>query len=90
MFEGQLSQNMVIQNIRATNETEKEIYRYLKVGKPIEIAAFLVVDQEEVTSPSLFRGICDLVLNGSISHSPFGLIKDCITNYFTNNISFYQ
>ncbi|KAK8515869.1 hypothetical protein V6N12_016175 [Hibiscus sabdariffa] len=57
MFEGQLSQNMVIQNIRATNETEKEIYRYLKVGKPIEIAAFLVVDQEEVTSPSLFRGI---------------------------------
>ncbi|KAK8649563.1 hypothetical protein V6N13_139235 [Hibiscus sabdariffa] len=52
---------------RATNEAEKEIYRYVKDGKLIEVAALLTVAREEVTSPSFFKGLCDPALNGSMS-----------------------
>ncbi|KAK8478544.1 hypothetical protein V6N13_012901 [Hibiscus sabdariffa] len=52
---------------RATKEVEKEIYGYVKDGKLIEIAALLTVAREEVTSPSLFKGLCDPDLNGSMS-----------------------
>ncbi|KAK8544968.1 hypothetical protein V6N12_025825 [Hibiscus sabdariffa] len=52
---------------RATKEVEKEIYRYVKDGKIIEILALLMVAREEVTSPSLFKGLCDPALYGSMS-----------------------
>ncbi|KAK8515868.1 hypothetical protein V6N12_016174 [Hibiscus sabdariffa] len=52
---------------RATDGVEKEIYRYVKDGKLIAIAALLTVAREQVTSPSLFKGICDTGLNGSMS-----------------------
>ncbi|KAK8515802.1 hypothetical protein V6N12_075821 [Hibiscus sabdariffa] len=52
---------------RATKEVEKEIYRYVKDGKIIEILALLMVAREEVTSPSLFKGLCDPALDGSMS-----------------------
>ncbi|KAL4378225.1 hypothetical protein GQ457_02G038550 [Hibiscus cannabinus] len=52
---------------RATKEVEKEIYRYEKDGKLIEVAALLIVAREEVTSPSLFKGLCYHDLNGSMS-----------------------
>ncbi|KAK8680476.1 hypothetical protein V6N13_109420 [Hibiscus sabdariffa] len=51
---------------RATNEVEKEIYRYVKDGKIIQILALLMVAREEVTSPSLFKGLCDPTLDGSM------------------------
>ncbi|XP_039034400.1 uncharacterized protein LOC120170527 isoform X4 [Hibiscus syriacus] len=52
---------------RATKEVEKEIYRYVKDGNVIEIAALLMVAREEVTSPSLFKDLCDPALKGSMS-----------------------
>ncbi|KAK8540547.1 hypothetical protein V6N13_056685 [Hibiscus sabdariffa] len=52
---------------RATKEVEKEIYRYVKDGKLIEVAALLIVAREEVTSPSLFKGLCYHDLNGRMS-----------------------
>ncbi|KAK8644263.1 hypothetical protein V6N13_123574 [Hibiscus sabdariffa] len=52
---------------RASQEVEKEIYCYVKDGKLLEIAALLTVAREEVTSPSLFKGLCDPGLNGSMS-----------------------
>ncbi|KAL4335410.1 hypothetical protein GQ457_07G002080 [Hibiscus cannabinus] len=52
---------------RASQEVEKEILRYVKDGKLVEIAALLTVAREEVTSPSLFKGLCDPGLNGSMS-----------------------
>ncbi|KAL4332195.1 hypothetical protein GQ457_07G016170 [Hibiscus cannabinus] len=54
-------------HFRATKEVEKEVYGYVKDGKLIEIAALLTIAREEVTSPSLFKGLCDLDLNGSMS-----------------------
>ncbi|XP_039051172.1 uncharacterized protein LOC120192466 isoform X2 [Hibiscus syriacus] len=51
---------------RATNEAEKEIYRYVKDGKLIEIASVLTVAREEVTSPFFSTDLRDLVLNGSM------------------------
>ncbi|KAK8515870.1 hypothetical protein V6N13_096797 [Hibiscus sabdariffa] len=52
---------------RATNEVEKEIYLYVKDGKIIQILALLMVAREEVTSPSLFKGLCDPALDGNMS-----------------------
>ncbi|KAK8626393.1 hypothetical protein V6N13_134039 [Hibiscus sabdariffa] len=52
---------------RATKEVEKVIYCYVMEGKVIGIAALLAVAREEVTSPSLFKGLCDPALNGSMS-----------------------
>ncbi|KAK8570452.1 hypothetical protein V6N13_003132 [Hibiscus sabdariffa] len=52
---------------RITKEVEKEIYRYVKDGNLIGIAALLTVAREEVMSPSLFKGLCDPALNGSMS-----------------------
>ncbi|KAK8649782.1 hypothetical protein V6N13_139441 [Hibiscus sabdariffa] len=52
---------------RATKDVEKTIYGYVKDGKVVEIAALLTVAREEVTSPSLFKGLCDPALNGNMS-----------------------
>ncbi|KAK8507449.1 hypothetical protein V6N12_072708 [Hibiscus sabdariffa] len=66
-----LCETEILDNVRllfrTTNEVEKEIYRYMKDGKLIEIAALLTVAREEVTSPSLFKGLCDTALNGSMT-----------------------
>ncbi|KAL4341874.1 hypothetical protein GQ457_08G002080 [Hibiscus cannabinus] len=51
---------------RATKDVEKTIYSYVKDGKFVEIAALLTVAREEVTSPSLFKGLCDPALNGNM------------------------
>ncbi|KAK8573870.1 hypothetical protein V6N13_096801 [Hibiscus sabdariffa] len=53
---------------RATDGVEKEIYRYVKDGKLIAIAALLTVAREQVTSPSLFKGICDTVSTSEELH----------------------
>ncbi|KAL4339717.1 hypothetical protein GQ457_08G013450 [Hibiscus cannabinus] len=45
----------------------KTIYSYVKDGKFVEIAALLTVAREEVTSPSLFKGLRDPALNGNMS-----------------------
>ncbi|KAK8584019.1 hypothetical protein V6N12_068270 [Hibiscus sabdariffa] len=65
-YQGYLPLCCAIDNIRATNEVEKEIYRYVKDGKIIQILALLMVAREEVTSPSLFKGLCDPTLDGSM------------------------
>ncbi|KAL4355349.1 hypothetical protein GQ457_06G043060 [Hibiscus cannabinus] len=52
---------------RTTEEVEKKIYSYVKDGKVADLAALLTVAREEVTSPSLFKGLCDPALNGNMS-----------------------
>ncbi|KAK8545785.1 hypothetical protein V6N12_026605 [Hibiscus sabdariffa] len=52
---------------RATKEVEKKKYSYVKDGEVVQIAALLTVAREEVTSPSLFKGLCDPALNGNMS-----------------------
>ncbi|KAK9001760.1 hypothetical protein V6N11_024458 [Hibiscus sabdariffa] len=67
-FEGRLPLDMAMDPLeRATKEVDKVIYCYVKEGKVIELAALLTVAPEEVTSPSLFKGLCDPALNGSMS-----------------------
>ncbi|KAK9039362.1 hypothetical protein V6N11_014565 [Hibiscus sabdariffa] len=52
---------------RTTEEVERKIYSYVKDGKVADLAALLTVAREEVTSPSLFKGLCDPALNGNMS-----------------------
>ncbi|KAK8635751.1 hypothetical protein V6N13_004471 [Hibiscus sabdariffa] len=54
---------------RDTHEDDKEIEIncYVQDAKLVEIAALLTVAREEVTSPSLFKVLCDPALNGSMS-----------------------
>ncbi|KAL4339802.1 hypothetical protein GQ457_08G013430 [Hibiscus cannabinus] len=61
--------NSVREHFRCTkeNEAKKEIYRYAKDGKLVEIATLLTVAPENVTSPSLFKGLHDPVLDGNMS-----------------------
>ncbi|KAK8584016.1 hypothetical protein V6N13_109417 [Hibiscus sabdariffa] len=64
---------------RATNGVEKEIYRYVKDGKLVAIAALLTVAREQVTSPSLFKGICDPGLNGIMVGGKLELYRRYLT-----------
>ncbi|KAL4351719.1 hypothetical protein GQ457_06G043100 [Hibiscus cannabinus] len=61
--------NSVRYHFRSTkeNEIKKEIHRYAKDGKLVEIATLLSIAPENVTSPSLFKGLHDPALNGSMS-----------------------
>ncbi|KAL4334572.1 hypothetical protein GQ457_07G002190 [Hibiscus cannabinus] len=54
-------------HFRAMKEVEKETHRYVKDGKLIEIVVLLTVAREVLTSPCLFKGLCDPTLNGSMS-----------------------
>ncbi|KAK8649748.1 hypothetical protein V6N13_139410 [Hibiscus sabdariffa] len=61
--------NSVRKHFRCTKENEgkKEIYRYAKDGKLVEITTLLTVAPENVTSPSLFKGLHDPTLDGNMS-----------------------
>ncbi|KAK8691943.1 hypothetical protein V6N13_075434 [Hibiscus sabdariffa] len=61
--------NSVRKHFRCTkeNEAKKEIYRYAMDGKLVEVATLLTVAPENVTSPSLFKGLHDPALDGNMS-----------------------
>ncbi|OMO92933.1 hypothetical protein COLO4_17209 [Corchorus olitorius] len=52
---------------RSTKEVEKEIYRFVKEAKLVDMAILLMAVREEIASPTLFQGLCDSDLRGNIS-----------------------
>ncbi|OMO85367.1 hypothetical protein CCACVL1_10235 [Corchorus capsularis] len=52
---------------RSTKEVEKEIYGFVKEAKLVDMAISLMAVRQEVSSPTLFKGLCDSDLGGSIS-----------------------
>ncbi|KAL4340151.1 hypothetical protein GQ457_08G000980 [Hibiscus cannabinus] len=75
---------------RATKEVEKEIYRYVKDGKIIEILALLMVAREEVTSPFLFKGDGSMSLHQLVLSEIVSLMASQITLVSTSEEVHYE
>ncbi|OMO85366.1 hypothetical protein CCACVL1_10234 [Corchorus capsularis] len=52
---------------RSTKEVEKEIFGFVREAKLIDMAIVLMAVGEEISSPTLFQGLCDSDLHGNIS-----------------------